>query len=309
MKSFVLNDELKRNSYGFRTLNAGIDLSRFSSNPVMLDSHWGGGGSSVIGKWENIRIEGSQLLADPMFDEEDAVAANIKRKVEKGFLKGASMGLYFDPNDMKPENGGYVLEKSELVEASIVSIPSNANALKLYAKNGELLTKEAVELSIQGLISNQIQPTMTKIILSASTLVALGVPNTDDPLALANAIEKQVAEGTAAKAKLQSEIQRANDAEAKLSLIVEQEAKAVVDAAVTEGKITQAEHAHFLSMAKSNLEAAKTVLSKIPGKSTLGAQNTNTTEVKSLDDFMKLPDDKKLAFKAEHPEAYKSLFK
>jgi len=309
MPSFILNDENQRNSYGFRTLNSGLNLERFRSNPVMLDSHWGGGGSAVIGRWENIRVEGSQLMADPIYDEEDTNAANIKRKVEKGFLKGASMGLYFDANDMKPEQGGFVLEKSELIEASIVSIPSNANALRLYAKSGELLTKESIELSLQGLISNQINTTMTKITLSAATLVALGIPNSDDPLALSNAIEKVVAEKATLSAQLETANQKAQDAEAKLSALVDAEAKTLVDQAVTDGKITQAEHAHFLAMAKANLEATKTVFAKIPTKQTLNAENPNNTEVKSLDDFMKLSDTAKLAFKAENPEVYKSLFK
>lgn len=46
------------NSHGFRVKNAGISLVRLKANPVILAQHnnsvW-----SVIGRWENIRIEGS----------------------------------------------------------------------------------------------------------------------------------------------------------------------------------------------------------------------------------------------------------
>ena len=78
--SFVLNDENEVNSYGFRTLNDGLDLSRFEENPVLLDFH-NPSNQSVIGRWKNIRIKGSQLLADPEFDEEDPEAMKVKGKV------------------------------------------------------------------------------------------------------------------------------------------------------------------------------------------------------------------------------------
>lgn len=43
-------------------LTSGADLSVFKNNPVMLLNHddW----DLPIGRWENIRVEGTQILAD-----------------------------------------------------------------------------------------------------------------------------------------------------------------------------------------------------------------------------------------------------
>lgn len=38
-KSFVIVDESKVNSFGFRTLVDGIDLKQFNKNPLMLWMH------------------------------------------------------------------------------------------------------------------------------------------------------------------------------------------------------------------------------------------------------------------------------
>ena len=59
-KTFVVSDE-SVNSYGYTILTAGIDLSRFEKNPIMLLQH---DSKNIIGKWENVRIEDNKLLAD-----------------------------------------------------------------------------------------------------------------------------------------------------------------------------------------------------------------------------------------------------
>ena len=66
--TFVLHDETV-NTYGFRMLTSGANLEEFRKNPVILLNHkdW----ELPIGRWENIRIEGTQILADALFDEKD----------------------------------------------------------------------------------------------------------------------------------------------------------------------------------------------------------------------------------------------
>ena len=77
--TFVLHDE-SVNTYGFRMLTSGANLEEFKKNPVMLLNH--DDYSLPIGRWENIRVEGGKILADAVFDEGDARAAEVKRKVE-----------------------------------------------------------------------------------------------------------------------------------------------------------------------------------------------------------------------------------
>lgn len=137
MPRFILNDENKRNSYGFRIKTEGISLERFNANPVMLDGH-SNSNLSVIGTWVEIKKENGILSAETSFDMEDDRAKNIASKVERGIIKGASMGISFSKKDFSYENNELVLNHCELYEASIVAIPSNANALRLMMDGEEM---------------------------------------------------------------------------------------------------------------------------------------------------------------------------
>lgn len=314
MPTFILNDESKTNSYGFRVINSGIDLERFKSNPVMLDSHWGGSTSSVIGKWTNLRIEGSLLKADAQFDMEDETAKKIAGKVERGFLSGVSMGLGFNRTFMEAlADGTFVLTKSELLEASIVSIPSNANAVKLYAETGELIGEKEIKLSLESLTSNFQNPNMLKLNLQLGTLLALGLQNAEDGVAVSSAIEKLVSDHKALGVKLDEEKVARQNAENKLQAIVDEKATALVDLSIQEGRITADKKEHFLKLAKSDLEGTKEILSAIPVKASLaGATVIPATgefaNVKTDEDFQKLTEEQQLAFKTNHPEAYNKMF-
>ncbi len=124
----VLCDSTSINSYGFRTDVSGINLERFKKNPVMLYNH---DPEKVIGKWKNITVTENRLTAEPVFDASDPFAAEIERKVNDGFIKGCSMGLMI--TQITKTKGVDVATESLLLEASIVSIPSDENALVVYA--------------------------------------------------------------------------------------------------------------------------------------------------------------------------------
>lgn len=123
----ILCDSTTINSYGFRTDVSGINLSRFNKNPVMLYNH---DPERIIGRWEHVKADGNQLIAEPVFDMEDPFAAEIARKVEQGFIKGCSMGLVI--KNISQSKGIDVATNSVLIEASIVGIPSDENALVVY---------------------------------------------------------------------------------------------------------------------------------------------------------------------------------
>lgn len=152
MQPFVLNDETQTNSYGFRIPNKGIDLSRFMANPVMLADH-DNSVAGVIGKWTNLRVSGPQLLADPDFDLHKPAAREIAGQVERGYLKGASMGISFDRNLIQTATDGVAeLSSCQKYESSVCAIPSNANAVCLYvAGTGQPMTEAMVKLNLQGL--------------------------------------------------------------------------------------------------------------------------------------------------------------
>lgn len=126
--TFVISDE-SVNSYGYIVKTDGIDTIAFERNPVMLYMHER---KTVVGRWKNIRKEGNKLLADAVFDESTELGKTVKAQVENGFLRSASIGV--DIVEDTIINGVTTVTKSSLFEVSIVDIPANKNALKLYQK-------------------------------------------------------------------------------------------------------------------------------------------------------------------------------
>ena len=147
---FVLIDETIV-SHGYWVKVSGIDLTQFRRNPVMYWMHqrassWDGQNQVLpIGRWENIKVETingvKSITADAVFDEKDEFALKIKSKVEGGFVKMASAGLKpiswsDDKKDLKPGQTRATIVKSLLMEASIVDIGANKNAIRLFDEHG-----------------------------------------------------------------------------------------------------------------------------------------------------------------------------
>ena len=137
MRTFILYDEKIINRDGTRVLLSGLKLEAFKKNPVMLYMHSRGSeskspsGSEVIGRWENIRLRESQLLADAVFDERDDFSKKIAQKVKENFLRAASIGIEViassDEERYKiPGQTGSSIVSSILLEASVVDIPKTA---------------------------------------------------------------------------------------------------------------------------------------------------------------------------------------
>lgn len=313
-KSFVLNDETVTNSYGFRVLNSGINLERLQLNPVILAQHvnsvW-----TVIGRWENIRIEGTKLLADPVFDTEDPEAEKIAGKVSRGFIKGVSLGLSPDGAQKfafsKGSDGVPVLVKSEAMEASIVAIPSNRQAVKLYAVTGSIMEEHEIRLSVDQ-SSNNNPPYMNEIKLSVQALLALGLQSADNPLAVATAVETLAANYEKAKKDLTDKEQVNVALQTKLDEVTQASAKAMVDGAIKVGKLGAERRDSMIAFAVSNPTACSEVLASMEARITLASQIKNPSlanlEIKTVDDFQKLSLDQQLSWKAQNPESYTALF-
>lgn len=250
MKSFVLNDETKINSYGFRVMNAGINLERFKQNPVMLDEHTNST-KNVLGRWKNIRIEGALLLADADFDRKDPESDIIAGKVERGFIKGASIGVVFDKSNMtSAKDGIYNLMQCELYEASICAIPSNANALSLYANTGERMSATAIKLAF----SNIQHTKFSTMDLRTQILELLELPAGADDEDIITAI---------------SELKNTTTEQTKAN------AKALVDNAILQGKITMAQSDFYINSAMIDFAGAAAALGALKGRTSLAAQVNN----------------------------------
>jgi len=240
--------------------NSGGRLERFRLNPVMLDSH---AETRVIGKWNNLRVENTRLLADTEFDMQDPDAVKISGKVDRGYIKGVSMGIRINNAEMLniPGKGMVpVLTDWELLEASPVAVPSNSGSLRLYGHDGKaLLDVEEIKLSIASIINQKTN--MEKITLSAESAKALGVskePETSELNAAIMELSAKNATLAAEKAKAEKAL---TDHYAAL-------AAELVDTAVKEGRITAEKKESFVKLATSDYKQAQDIIAAMPAKET-----------------------------------------
>ena len=227
--TFVLCDGNRVNSYGFRTDLAGLDLERFKSNPVMLYAH---DSSDVIGRWENIRVEDNQLKADAVFDTDDEQGKRIAGKVERGFLKGCSMGIHV--KELHEVDNVPVATRSELMEASVCPIPSDAGAVRLYDENRKELTFEEVRLQF----NNQLKP----IEMNKNEETNVQTPAADPKDAEIASLKAQLAESK------------------------KREVDSFLTAAVQSGKITTEEKEGFAKLAANDFETVQSLINSRPAK-------------------------------------------
>jgi HK97 family phage prohead protease len=286
-KRFILSDGSEQNSMGFYVNVSGIDLKRFEKNPVMLYMH---DRCAVIGKWDDIKIESNQLSALPVFDSEDPKGKEVAGKVERGFLKGASVYLY--PVKWIETEGKRVLEKSLLMEASIVSIPADGNAVMLCDKGGKALSDNDVKLMFNQ-NKSQIMNEERK-----------------DPSAetLALKLQQEAADKDRQIAQLSAELKAEK----------EKAITAYLDGAVKAGKISEAEKAHYIKLAAADFDSVKKILdSKAEQASTslaAAVQNSKTAAFAGREDWdylrwMKEDQAGLVKLKAENPSAFAELQK
>lgn len=319
-KIFILNDDAVQNSYGFFILTSGGKLDRFKSNPVMLSDHINKN-ENVIGNWLNLEVINGLIQAEPNFDIARPIGLEISGQVERDFIKGASMGILPNWDSLERVGDKLILKEWELVEASIVPVPSNRNSIAIYNVEGKLLEESEIKtlcLSIDSKVPklNLNINNMKKIILSLGTLVLLGFK--DQPtdgldtheveskiLGLSNELAsvKTENEGLKLAAKTAKDAQ-----EAALLLATTQK----VDLAVTQGKIPADKKEAFVKLGLSSPEILESTLLSIPPKNTLGLgvsvpPGDGSIVPATMDDFQKLSTELQLSFKNNNPEEYKKL--
>jgi hypothetical protein len=142
-KSVILSSE-RLNSYGTWLPVTGAILDKFKANPVMFYSHKTYS-MLPIGTWDNIRVENGNIVADPVFDQ-DEESKKIQAKWESGSIRGASIAadiieVSSDPKWLKQGQTRETITKYEIYEASLTPLPANADCLTLS------LRKNGIELS------------------------------------------------------------------------------------------------------------------------------------------------------------------
>lgn len=304
-KKFILNDETVKNSYGFRVLTSGISMERFNANPVCLNNHRNDT-KDVLGTWVNAEKNGALLTAEPDFDTEDPEGREVVRKVEAGKLKACSIGIMIDPDGLQNLNGDLVVTKCELMEASIVAVPANANAVVLYSQEGEVLSEAEIKmLCLNAQTAKPFENLNTmKIVLSH-----LQLPEGSTEAAVLEAIKGIEAKLTASETA-KTELQAKYDA-----LVKEKEDQLAADftaelaAAQKDGRIEAAQVDSFKTL---NAEQGIAILKGLPKRTPVEGQITNPEA--SANQYEKLgweelrKQNKLAALKAEFPDIYEQKF-
>src|SRR3990167_7452150 len=124
---------------------SGWDLKNYKKNPVIMYAH--DYRSLPIGKATKIGIKDGKLVNNVEFPPEGTYefADIVERLVNTGYLKTESVG--FIPRKWEDGEGGdkaprRTYTKQELLEISIVPVPSNPNALMNAVKEGVITTKQ-----------------------------------------------------------------------------------------------------------------------------------------------------------------------
>jgi Caudovirus prohead serine protease len=269
--TFIVNTE-NVNEYGYRILTDGVDYKQFMRNPVVLFMHdrynSKDRGSEVIGRVVKMYKNGTELIADIEFDENDPFAKKIADKVAGGFIRMASMSadVKATSTDTELVLAGQTLEtvtKCKLVEISIVDIGGNDDALKL-SKDGQPIQLQKI---------NQKKESMSQF---KTVALALGIVAD----ATEDTVVGKVQEMKLAKENAEKEV---SELKVKLSAITTSEATALVEKAITLGLFPEVLKDSQLKSFEADFDGQKAVLSKlITDKEAESAINGNHNAVKNV---------------------------
>lgn len=276
----------------------------------MLYNHDNNEPEDVIGKWENIRIEGSQLLAEADIDQEEPYALSISKKVEKDYIKGASIRFDFNMEDVQLGFPGYedvpVITKCVISEASICPIPGNSSAIRLFA-NGEQIKDESQALSLKLSLTNTTKPNMKNLTLIFAAL-GLSLTDTSSDAHAVEAINALKTERDSIKLKFDA-------LNTKLEAEVDAKCLALAEQGVADKKYGAEKKDHFYKLAKLDFESTKSIIEGMSGHVTIASQlskdekeKTNKYEGWDYKKYQKEAPEALLAMKENNKEGYKKLW-
>lgn len=258
-KRFTLTTDAL-NSHGYRMLTSGADIVGFKKNPLLLFNHIRPEGTSrdqilPLGYWDDLEMSEGSITGVPVFDDKDEFAMRIYHKVEHGTLRMCSVGARPLETSSKPEHLLPLQLKEtvlryELKEASICDIGSNPDALTdvvLYDVDDNIITLSEIKpvLPLHGAV---------KTIKMSEKTDEIGKETNEDVAKLTAKIADLTTANEALAAKLAEQEAAAKD----------KEAIALADSGVAAGKYVEAQKAHYIKLAKADLETTKLVIEALP---------------------------------------------
>jgi HK97 family phage prohead protease len=137
----------------------GWNLDNYRKNPVVLWAH--DYSSLPVGRAETIIARNGQLVARMEFvpKEISPFAEAVRQLVEGGWVKATSVGFRPTEWTINEDRGGFDFKRQELLEFSIVPVPSNPEALIQASAAGVDITP--IKAWAEGVLKGMPQPEQT----------------------------------------------------------------------------------------------------------------------------------------------------
>lgn len=289
------------NSYGFWVLTSGISLERYNQNPVLLYMHQRG---EVIGTVEDIKVEGEELTGELKFDEASELSKRAKKQFECGSLRMVSIGFTIvetseDDTMLVQGQTRPTVTKCELFEVSAVDIGANPDAVRLYGRDGQLITLSDGGESPLPLLNNKFKREKNMEFLK-QVAQKLGMPETATEAEILAKLAS-VSTDSAELAALRKQVD-----EMKLTAIT-----AAVDSAISEKRLAADKKDQFIELGK------KIGLDDL--NATLGAMQPASKISELIHDggpdkgqwtkLSEVPEDKIMELRSNNPQEYCRLYK
>lgn len=292
------------NSYGFRVLTDGVDLSLYERNPVLLYMHRRG---DVIGYIDGLERSGGKITGELVFDEASDLSQRCKKQWECGSLRMVSVGIEIQETstDASLMVAGQTLPtvvRCRLFEVSVVDVGSNPESIVLK-RGGKVVNLcdggDALSLLNDVEDDNNNNVKIEEMELKKIAL-ALGLAETatedDVMLACRNSVELK---------------KRNDELTAELDRLCAGAVAELVDVAVADGRIDAGKREHFVELGKNvGVDCLRETLSAMQPRVKLSAI-TNVAggvvrgEWKKLSD---VPSDQILELKATDAALYSRLY-
>lgn len=141
-----------------RVFPKGAVLGPYLVNPILVDNHWG----KTVGRVENIEVKEDGVYGEILIDTGSYEGKDLFRRVNIGTLNMVSI-RFIPIKGIANTEGGKDYSEWELIEVSLVDIPSNREAarLKSYGDGNQIIKFfKKSEMNVIGIVNKWLGVTL-----------------------------------------------------------------------------------------------------------------------------------------------------
>ena len=298
----ISNDSL--NSYGFRVLTSGMDVTQYNRNPVLLYMHERG---NVVGYVKDLKVENNEVTGELMFDCASELSQRCKKQFEFGSLRMVSAGLDIletseDASMLVQGQTRPTITKSKLFEVSVADVGANDDAIVLH-KDGKQITLGRDGDCDLPLLNNNNKQKKTEEMDNKTIALQLGLPE------------------TATEAEISAKLTELNAVKEQNASLMKEKDKLTLESitnlvthAIADKRLEEKDKDQFVELGKKigTEELEKTLKAMHPAvklSSVIGHQGSTPTDEKKLTKLSDVPAEQIATLRSENLEEYTRLYK